>query len=166
MGSQRFWGFEGRKNRDQGSENRGKGGAMELARARVRVALCRTILACETPLKGLCAKRGELTASMVWVEVVGFKQVSQSQSGEGLAFFGWSMGDRVAGLPEGTFSGSIDFQMRLAWEVHPSFAPIFNLPVYSLPYAFHTLVSSLCRLPLLHHARRASPDIQARHHAR
>ena len=51
MGSQRFWGFEGRKNR-------GKGGAMELARARVRVAFCWTILACETPLQGLCAKRG------------------------------------------------------------------------------------------------------------
>ena len=34
--------------------------------------------------------------------------------GRGLLFFGWGMGDRVAGLPEGTFSGSIDFQMRLA----------------------------------------------------
>ena len=43
VGSQRFWGFEGRKNRDQESENRGKGGAMELARA--RVAFCWTILA-------------------------------------------------------------------------------------------------------------------------
>jgi len=73
VGSQRFWGFEGRKNRDQESENRGKGGAMELARVRARVAFCWTILACETPLQGLCAKSGELPASMVWVEVVGFK---------------------------------------------------------------------------------------------
>ena len=56
-----------------------------------------------------------MPASMAWAEVVGFKQVSQSQSGAGLAFFGWSMGDRVAGLPEGTFRGSIDFQVRLPW---------------------------------------------------
>jgi len=32
-----------------------------------------------------------------------------------LLFFGWGVGDRVAGLPEGTLSGSIDFQMRLPW---------------------------------------------------
>jgi len=31
-----------------------------------------------------------------------------------LLFFGWGMGDRVAGLPEGTFSGSIDFQNAFA----------------------------------------------------
>ena len=49
---------------------------------------------------------------MAWEEVVGFKQVSQGRLGEGVAFFG--MGDRVAGLPEGTFRGSIDFHMRLA----------------------------------------------------
>ena len=85
--SRRFWGFEGRKNRDQESENRGKGRAMELARARVRVAFCWTILACEPPLQGLCAKRGELPASMVRAEGVGFKQVSQGRLGEGVAFF-------------------------------------------------------------------------------
>ena len=50
---------------------------------------------------------------MVWVEVVGFKQVSQGRLGEGVAFFG--MGDRVAGLPEGTFSGSIDFQNAVSF---------------------------------------------------
>ena len=37
--------------------------------------------------------------------------------GRGLLFFGWGMGNRVAGLPEGTFSGSIDFQMHLPWEL-------------------------------------------------
>ena len=56
-----------------------------------------------------------MPASMVRVEVIGFKKVSQGQLGEGLAFFRWGMGDRVAGLPEGTFRGSIDFQMRLPW---------------------------------------------------
>jgi len=29
-----------------------------------------------------------------------------------LLFLGWGMGDRVAGLPEGTFSGSIYFVTR------------------------------------------------------
>ena len=57
---------------------------------------------------------------MVWVEGVGFKQVSKIQSGEGLAFFGWGRGDRVAGLPEGTFCGWIDFQMRLPWGLFSS----------------------------------------------
>ena len=50
---------------------------------------------------------------MAWVEVVGFKQVSQGQLGEGLAFYDGVMGDQVAGLPEDTFSGWINFQMRL-----------------------------------------------------
>ena len=34
--------------------------------------------------------------------------------GRGLLFFGWGMGNQVAGLPEGTFSGSIDFQNAFA----------------------------------------------------
>ena len=54
---------------------------------------------------------------MVWVEVIGFKQVSQGQLSEGLAFFDGVSGDQVAGLPEGAFSGSIDFQMHLPWEL-------------------------------------------------
>jgi len=37
------------------------------------------------------------------------------------------MGDRVAGLPEGTFSGSIDFQMRL---------PCVTAPVFMLNWPF------------------------------
>jgi len=36
-----------------------------------------------------------------------------------LLFFGWGMGNRVAGLPEGTFSGSIDFQNAFALEPGP-----------------------------------------------
>ena len=55
-----------------------------------------------------------MPALVAWAEVVGFKQVSQGRLGEGVAFFGWGMGDRVAGLPEGTFSGSIDFQNAFA----------------------------------------------------
>ena len=54
-----------------------------------------------------------MPALVAWVEVVGFKQVSQGQLSEGLAFFDGVSGDQVAGLPEGAFSGSIDFQMRL-----------------------------------------------------
>jgi len=34
--------------------------------------------------------------------------------GRGLLFFGWGMGNQVAGLPEGTFRGSIDFQNAFA----------------------------------------------------
>ena len=85
---------------------------MELA----RVAFCRTILACETPLQGLCAKRGELPASMVRVEVIGFKQVSQSQLAEGLAFLTGYPGIRLqACLKAHSVVGSI-FKMRLPWD--------------------------------------------------
>jgi len=70
---------------------------------------------------------------MVRVEVVGFKKVSQGQSGEGLAFFGWGMGDRVAGLPEGAFSGSIDFQMRLPWGVNGVRLPFSHAAAVNIP---------------------------------
>ena len=94
MGSQRFWGFEGRKNR-------GKGRAMELARVRFAGRFWH-----EKYLYKDCAPKGVNCLNMWrgW-KLLDLSRLVKVSWGRGLLFFGWGMGDRVAGLPEGTFSG-------------------------------------------------------------
>ena len=83
MGSQRFWGFVGRKNRDQGSENRGKGGAMELARVRFAGRFWHE----KHPYKD-CAPKGvnSLQIWFVW-KLLDLGRLAKVSRGRGLLFF-------------------------------------------------------------------------------
>ena len=103
MGSQRFLGVEGRKNR-------GKGGAMELARVRVAGRFWHA----KHLYKDCAPKGGNCLHLWHGWKLLDLSRLVKVSWGRGLLFFGWGMGDRVAGLPEGTFSGSIDFQNAFA----------------------------------------------------
>jgi len=57
-----------------------------------------------------CAPKGVncLQVSCGW-KLLDLSRLVRVSWRRGLLFFGWGMGDRVAGLPEGTFRGSINF---------------------------------------------------------
>ena len=76
MGSQRFWGFEGRKNR-------GKGGAMELARARVAGRFWHA-----KHLYKDCAPKG-VNSLQIWFgwKLLDLGRLAKVSRGRGLLFF-------------------------------------------------------------------------------
>jgi hypothetical protein len=61
-----------------------------------------------------CAPKG-VNSLQIWFgwKLLDLSRLAKVSRGRGLLFFDGVSGDQVAGLPEGTFSGSIDFQMRL-----------------------------------------------------
>jgi len=67
-----------------------------------------------------CAPKG-VNCLQVWYgwKLLELSSLVKVSWGRGLLFFGWGMGNQVAGLTEGTFSGSINFQMRLPWGESP-----------------------------------------------